>query len=65
MKFLHVEGYVVWEYDIFQPVACPCDWLPYPHHHSRSWVKISMQRFRLAGPPLTREEYERILEDGV
>lgn len=43
-------------------VGCPCDWLPYAHLHGALFMKISRQRFNLAGPALTREEYEKICE---
>jgi hypothetical protein len=65
IKFVHVEGYVRYEYEIEQETNCPCDWLPFPHLHSRLWRKISLQRFRMGGPPLSRDEYERYLQDGV
>lgn len=44
-------------------VGCPCDWLPYAHLHGALFMKISRQRFNLAGPALTREQYEKICED--
>lgn len=65
VKFLHVSGFIEFEFDIEQETACPCDWFPFPHIHSRLWKKISMQRFRLGGPPLSRQEYERYLEDAA
>jgi hypothetical protein len=65
VKFVHVAGYVAFEYDIEQETACPCDWLPFPHIHSRFWKKMSMQRFRVGGPPLSREEYSRFVEDAA
>jgi len=46
---------------------CCCDFYPDGrwHYHSRLWKKLSLGRFRVAGPPLTREEYEKFLQDAA
>ena len=44
-------------------LPCGCAFHPYGHFHGYRDVKISRQRFNLAGPPVTAEEIERICED--
>ena len=44
-------------------LSCFCDWYPCGHTHSDLDTKISLQRFRLAGPPLTQDEARRLYED--